>query len=64
MVLMLKKWLRPAIFALGGAVAGFVYYLLVGCATGSCAIAAHPLSSMGYMGLMGWLLSWLFKKGA
>ena len=30
----LKKWLRPALFTLGGAGAGLAYYYLVGCSSG------------------------------
>lgn len=53
----MKKWLRPALFVLGGALAGLGYYALVGCSTGACAITSSPLRSMVYMGLIGWLLS-------
>lgn len=53
----MKKWLRPALFILGGALAGLAYYALVGCSTGTCAITSSPLRSMVYMGLVGWLLS-------
>lgn len=56
----LKKWLRPALFVLGGGLVGLGYYYLVGCATGSCAITSSPVRSMAYMGLMGWLLSGAF----
>ena len=56
----LKKRLRPAVFTLGGALAGLGYYALVGCSTGSCAITASPVNTMLYMGLMGWLLSGIF----
>lgn len=59
----LKKWLRPALFTLGGALVGLVYYYSVGCATGSCVITSNPISSMLYMGLIGWLLSGVFGKG-
>ncbi len=52
-----KSWLRPALFTLGGALAGLGYYLLVGCPTGACVITSSPLNSMLYMGLIGWLLS-------
>lgn len=52
-----KKWLRPALFILGGALVGLAYYALVGCSTGTCAITSSPLRSMVYMGLVGWLLS-------
>ncbi len=53
----LKRWLRPALFTLGGALAGLLYYFAVGCSSGSCAIASDPLASMAYLGLVGLLLS-------
>ena len=53
----MRKWLRPALFALGGGLVGLGYYYLVGCSTGTCAITSSPLNSMVYMGLIGWLLS-------
>lgn len=56
----LKKWLRPAMFTLGGGLVGLGYYFLVGCATGSCPISANPLTSVLYLGLVGWLLSSVF----
>ena len=43
----LKKRLRPAVFTLGGALAGLGYYALVGCSTGSCAITASPVNTHG-----------------
>ena len=46
----LKKWLRPVLFTLGGALMGL----------GSCAITASPVNTILYMGLMGWLLSGIF----
>ena len=58
----IKKWIRPALFTLGGALLGLGYYSFVGCSTGSCAITSNPLSSMLYMGLMGWLLSGVIGK--
>ena len=59
----LKKWLRPALFTLGGALAGLSYYYLVGCANGSCAISASPWTSTAYVGLIGFLLSGVFDGG-
>lgn len=58
-----KKWIRPVLFTLGGALAGLAYYHFVGCASGSCAITSNPLGSMLYMGLIGWLVSGIFGKG-
>lgn len=51
-----KKLLRPLLFALGGAAAGFLYDRLVGCA-GGCVIAASPVRSVVYLGIVGLLLS-------
>lgn len=59
----IKKWLRPVLFTLGGALTGFVYYTLVGCSTGTCAITSNPFTSMVYMGLIGWLLSGILGTG-
>lgn len=56
----MKRWLRPALFILGGALVGLGYYALVGCSTGSCAITSSPFTSMAYMALVGWLLSGAF----
>ena len=57
-----KKWMRPALFTIGGAMAGLAYYYFIGCAAGSCPITSNPASSMVYMGLIGWLLSSVFGK--
>lgn len=59
----MKKWMRPALFILGGALVGLGYYYLVGCSSGSCAITSNPINSMVYMGLMGWLLSGMLSGG-
>ena len=58
----MKKWLRPALFTLVGALVGLGYYYFVGCSTGSCPITANPIITMLYMGLIGWLLSGVFGK--
>lgn len=39
-----------------GAVAGWLYWKYIGCASGSCPITARPLSSTLYGALMGALL--------
>lgn len=59
----LPRWLRPALFTLGGALVGLAYYAFVGCATGTCPITASPITSMAYMGLIGWLLSGVLGAG-
>ena len=58
-----KKWLRPFLFTVGGALAGLGYYYVVGCSTDSCAITSNPIITMIYMGVIGLLLSGLFGKG-
>lgn len=57
-----NRWFRPLLFTFGGAVAGFCYYYFIGCASGSCPITSNPVSSMAYMGVIGWLLSCVFTK--
>lgn len=57
-----KKLIRPALFIIGGAMVGLVYYLAVGCPTGTCAITSSPVNSMLYMGAVGALLSAVLKK--
>lgn len=58
----LKKHRRSILFAVGGVLAGLVYYLLAGCPTGSCPISSSPVTSMLYMGVIGWLLSGIWGK--
>ena len=59
----IKKWLRPVLFVLGGALVGLGYYYLVGCSTGSCVLTSNPWISMAYMGVVGGLLSGIFETG-
>lgn len=44
------------IIAFVGAIAGFLYWNYVGCATGNCGITANWHTSMAYGSLMGWLV--------
>ncbi|MBK6482746.1 MAG: hypothetical protein IPG01_06340 [Chitinophagaceae bacterium] len=54
------KWVMVGLVA--GAIGGYLYYQLVGCASGSCAITSNPWSSTLYGTLMGGLLFDLFRK--
>lgn len=45
-----------------GAVAGYLYYFYVGCASGTCAITSKPLNSTLYGAFMGGLFFNLFVK--
>lgn len=48
--------------ALLGAIAGYLYWQQIGCATGTCMITSKPLNSTLYGALMGALLLGMFKK--
>ncbi|MCG2460024.1 DUF6132 family protein [Flavobacteriaceae bacterium F89] len=45
-----------------GMVAGYFYYVEVGCISGTCPITSKPLNSTLYGGLMGGLLFNMFVK--
>lgn len=45
-----------------GAIAGFLYWNFVGCASGRCMITSKPINSTLYGGLMGYLIFNIFKK--
>lgn len=59
----MRKYLRPVLFTAGGAGAGLLYYHFFGCTTG-CPITSNPFMTMAYMGLVGFLLSGLFRSSA
>ncbi len=45
-----------------GAVSGYLYWKLVGCSSGTCAITSRPLNSTLYGAVMGGLFFNIFKK--
>ena len=45
-----------------GAIAGYLYYYYVGCASGTCSITSKPLNSALYGALMGGLVFNMFVK--
>jgi hypothetical protein len=61
MQLILKYKLAFTGIALG-ALAGYLYYYFVGCASGTCAITSKPLNSTLYGAMMGGLLLSSFEK--
>jgi hypothetical protein len=61
MQLILKYKLAITGIALG-ALAGYLYYYFVGCASGTCAITSRPLNSTLYGAMMGGLLLSSFEK--
>jgi hypothetical protein len=65
MILLIKK---NAVMLTGiviGMIAGYLYYRLIGCSSGTCLITSKPLNATLYGGLMGGLCFSLFtnKKG-
>ena len=52
----------PVIGAVVGALGGYIYYLEVGCSSGSCAITSNPYLSILWGAAMGYLVFDLFKK--
>ena len=56
-----KHWLK-IVGILVGALGGYIYYVKVGCMSGTCPITSNPTNSMLYGALMGYLLFGLFKK--
>jgi hypothetical protein len=45
-----------------GAIAGYLYYYFVGCASGTSANTSNPINSSAYGALMGGLLLSMFTK--
>lgn len=56
-----KKYLRTALFVLGGALVGYGYYYFFGC-DGSCAITSSPYRSMIYVAVIGALVAAITEK--
>ncbi len=51
-----KQWMRTGLFLAGGGLAGLIWYQFFGCTTG-CPITSSPWMTMGYMAMVGGLLS-------
>ncbi len=62
----MKKWFNNNKLYLAGAIigaiAGYLYWQQIGCASGTCMITSKPINSTLYGALMGALLLGLFKK--
>ncbi len=50
----ISKRILPAIL---GATAGYTYYALIGCYSGTCPITSNPWMSTGYGALLGLMLT-------
>jgi len=44
-----------------GAIGGFIYYMQVGCSSGSCAISSNPYASIAWGAAMGYLIGDMFN---
>ncbi len=44
------------IVAVIGAISGLLYWNFIGCATGNCGVTANWHTSLGFGGVMGWLI--------
>ena len=52
----IKKYKLTVIGIILGAIAGYLYFYYIGCASGSCPITSKPLNSTLYGALLGGLL--------
>jgi len=52
----------PVIGAVVGAMGGYIYYIEIGCNSGSCAITSNPYLSMLWGAAIGYLLFDMFKR--
>lgn len=53
---------KAVIGMLLGAVAGYIYYIKIGCTSGSCPITSNPYSTLAWGLIIGWLLGDTFYK--
>ena len=58
-----KRYLPMMILALVGALGGYLYYRLLGCASGACPITSNPYISTIYGGVIGTLLGYVVTPG-
>ena len=58
----LRKYRLTLLGVLTGAIAGYLYYHFVGCASGTCLITSKPVNSTLYGALMGALFFNMFQK--
>lgn len=62
----MKRFIKQHILMLVGvvlgAVVGYTYYKLIGCASGTCSITSSPVNSTIYFSIMGGILFSMFQK--
>ena len=52
----MKKFLLPLIGIATGGIGGYLYWLQIGCSSGTCMITSKPLNSTIYGAVMGYLV--------
>lgn len=57
-----RPYLLTLALVLVGGLLGYLYYLKIGCVTGSCRITSNPLFSTLYGALFGYLIATLMPK--
>lgn len=50
--------LRTILWVVGGALAGYAWYRVVGCRTGTCPITSNAWTSTGYGAVVGAMMAW------
>jgi hypothetical protein len=45
-----------------GIIGGYIYYIKIGCSSGSCPITSNPYMSMLWGAIIGYLIGDMFKK--
>jgi len=45
-----------------GAIGGYIYYIKIGCASGSCPLTSNPYISILWGAVMGYLIGDIFRK--
>ena len=58
----IQKYRITLIGVVAGALAGYLYYHFIGCASGTCAITSQPANSTVYGAMMGGILFNMFQK--
>lgn len=59
-----KRMRHYLLWTAAGMVLGYLYYSLVGCASGTCPIFSSPFLTILYGGAMGWISSGIFEPEA
>lgn len=59
----IKNYFSLIIGTVLGMAAGYLYYRIVGCASGACVITSNPITSTLYGGLLGWLIGSMLRPG-